>query len=215
MSSEHGCERSRTLIVHKDEAGYGLTLCGDKPTRVQTVKTGGASDRAGVREGDVIIKVNGQQVTDSNHGDVVQLIQRGSYVALTVVHSSRFIGGGAEAGNMERRDSVRLTGKSELIWSKSDMGMSVAGDITGPSPANNEAERRLLSDKMHTLQLMIEQQSRVVEELRSSLARSNSKKVRGKLDIALKSLQDLEAQQSVSLKQSPDRVQGSVPSTPR
>ena len=37
------------------------------------------------------------------------------------------------------------------------------GDITGPSPANNEAERRLLSDKMHTLQLMIEQQSRVVE----------------------------------------------------
>ena len=68
---------------------------------------------------------------------------------------------------------------------------------------------------MHTLQLMIEQQSRVVEELRSSLARSNSKKVRAKLDAALKSLQDLEAQQSVGLKQSPDRVQGSVPSTPR
>ena len=52
-----GFERSRTLIVHKDDAGYGLTLSGDKPTRVQTVKTGGASDRAGVREGDVIIKV--------------------------------------------------------------------------------------------------------------------------------------------------------------
>ena len=93
----------------------------------------------------------------------------------------------------------------------------MSGDITGPSPANNEAERRLLSDKMHTLQLMIEQQSRVVEELRSSLARSNSKKVRTKLDAALKSLQDLEAQQSVSLKHSPDRVQpgSSVPTTPR
>ena len=96
MSSEHGCERSRTLIVHKDEAGYGLTLCGDKPTRVQSVKSGGASDRAGVREGDLLIKVNGQQVTDSNHGDVVQLLrQHGSYVELTVVHSSRLesIGG--------------------------------------------------------------------------------------------------------------------------
>ena len=57
MSSERGCERSRTLIVHKDDAGYGLTLSGDKPTRVQTVKPAGASDRAGVREGDVIIKV--------------------------------------------------------------------------------------------------------------------------------------------------------------
>jgi hypothetical protein len=42
-----------------------------------------------VREGDVIIKVNGQQVTDSLHGEVVKLIQAGSYVALTVVHTSR------------------------------------------------------------------------------------------------------------------------------
>ena len=40
---------------------------------------------------------------------------------------------------------------------------------------------RLLSDKMHTMQLMIEQKSRVVKELRSSLARSNSKKVRTEL----------------------------------
>ena len=119
MSTERGCERSRTLIVHKDEAGYGLTLSGDKPTRVQTVKAGGASDRAGVREGDVIIKVNGQQVTDSAHTAVVQLIQAGSYVALTVVHSSRFSnigpGSGTEAGGQphDRRDSVRISGDDQ------------------------------------------------------------------------------------------------------
>ena len=88
------------------------------------------------------------------------------------------------------------------------------GDITGPMPAAHEAEWRLLSDKKHTLQLMIEQQSRVVEELRSSLARNNSKKVKTKLDAALKSLQDLEAQQSVSQKQSPDRAPLSIPSSP-
>ena len=116
MSAERGSERSRTLIVHKDEAGYGLTLSGDKPTRVQTVKTGGASDRAGVREGDVIIKVNGQQVTDSSHGDVVKLIQTGSYVALTVVHSSRFSNVGVGPGDIsvlghDRRDSVRHPGE--------------------------------------------------------------------------------------------------------
>ena len=58
-------------------AGYGLTLSGDKPCRVQTVRAGGASDKAGVREGDVIIKVNGQQVTESLHGEVVKLIQLG------------------------------------------------------------------------------------------------------------------------------------------
>ena len=58
-------------------AGYGLTLSGDKPCRVQTVRAGGASDKAGVREGDVIIKVNGQQVTESLHSEVVKLIQLG------------------------------------------------------------------------------------------------------------------------------------------
>ena len=81
--------KCRTLIVHRDDGGYGLTLSGDRPTRVQTVKVttgrlttcshaclcigfiltldcyrsgGGGSYRAGVRKGDVIIKVNGQQV---------------------------------------------------------------------------------------------------------------------------------------------------------
>lgn len=44
---------------------------------------------------------------------------------------------------------------------------------------------------------MVEQQSRVVEELRSSLARSNSKKVRAKLEAALAALSELESQQQV------------------
>ena len=78
MSGERASgERSRTLIVHKDDSGYGLTLSGDKPCRVQTVRGGGASDKAGVREGDVIIKVNGHQVTESLHSEVVKLIQQG------------------------------------------------------------------------------------------------------------------------------------------
>ena len=41
------------------------------------MRAGGASDKAGVREGDVIIKVNGQQVTESLHSEVVKLIQLG------------------------------------------------------------------------------------------------------------------------------------------
>jgi len=206
--------------VHKDEGGYGLTLSGDKPTRVQTVRVGGASHRAGVREGDVIIKVNGQQVTESSHGEVVKLIQTGSYVALTVVHSSRFtalqsVWGGVGsvrdlreepeqgASGVERRESCRSP-----------------GDITGPSPPNNDAEKKFFTDKVHTFQLMVEQQTRVVEELRSSLARTNSKKIRTKLEAAVRSLQELETQ-SANIKQgsSPERGDGggrgsSLPTSP-
>ena len=43
---------------------------------VQTVKPGGAADRAGVKENDLILKVNGQAVvTDASHNEVVSMIQ--------------------------------------------------------------------------------------------------------------------------------------------
>ena len=68
-------ERTRTLIVNRDEqSGFGLTLSGDRPVSVQTVRPGGAAYRAGIREKDVIVKVNGGRVTQSTHTEVVDLI---------------------------------------------------------------------------------------------------------------------------------------------
>ena len=59
----------------RDSAGYGLILAGDQPVYVQSVRSGGAAARAGVREGDVIRRVNGRLVTGDTHTDVVHLIQ--------------------------------------------------------------------------------------------------------------------------------------------
>lgn len=44
--------------------------------------------KAGVKEGDRIIKVNGTMVTNSSHLEVVKLIKSGAYVALTLLGSS-------------------------------------------------------------------------------------------------------------------------------
>ncbi|XP_069080973.1 rho guanine nucleotide exchange factor 12 isoform X2 [Pleurodeles waltl] len=74
----------RCVIIQRDENGFGLTVSGDNPVFVQSVKDDGAAMRAGVQTGDRIIKVNGTLVTRSNHLEVVQLIKSGSYVALTV-----------------------------------------------------------------------------------------------------------------------------------
>ena len=70
-------DRTRTLIVTRDPVtGYGLTLGGEQPVYVQTVRPGGAADRAGVRENDVILKVNNRSVvTEASHHEVVSLIQ--------------------------------------------------------------------------------------------------------------------------------------------
>ncbi|XP_069750687.1 rho guanine nucleotide exchange factor 12-like isoform X3 [Narcine bancroftii] len=75
----------RCVIIQRDENGFGLTVSGDNPVFVQSVKEDGAAVRAGVQQGDRIIKVNGTLVTHSNHVEVVRLIKSGSYVALTVL----------------------------------------------------------------------------------------------------------------------------------
>ena len=74
---ESGSEGTRTLIVSRDPAtGYGLTLGGEQPVYVQTVRRGGAADRAGIRENDVIVKVNNRRVvTEATHHEVVNMIQ--------------------------------------------------------------------------------------------------------------------------------------------
>ncbi|XP_061164872.1 rho guanine nucleotide exchange factor 11-like isoform X6 [Saccostrea echinata] len=78
----------RCVIIQRDEKGYGLTVRGDNPVYVESVKTDGAAERAGVRQGDRICKVNGTLVTNSNHLEVVKLIKAGSFVALTLMNKA-------------------------------------------------------------------------------------------------------------------------------
>ena len=56
--------------------------------------------------------------------------------------------------------------------------------------------------QVHTLQLMVEQQHRVVEELKSQLARNNSKKTKTRLEAAVSQLAELEAQVAADLTRS-------------
>ncbi|XP_029330717.1 rho guanine nucleotide exchange factor 11 isoform X8 [Mus caroli] len=78
----------RCVIIQKDQHGFGFTVSGDRIVLVQSVRPGGAAMRAGVKEGDRIIKVNGTMVTNSSHLEVVKLIKSGAYVALTLLGSS-------------------------------------------------------------------------------------------------------------------------------
>ncbi|XP_038634743.1 LOW QUALITY PROTEIN: rho guanine nucleotide exchange factor 12-like [Scyliorhinus canicula] len=75
----------RCVIIQRDENGFGLTVSGDNPVFVQSVKEDGAAVRAGVQQGDRIIKVNGSLVTHSNHVEVVRLIKC-NCVTLSLAH---------------------------------------------------------------------------------------------------------------------------------
>uniref|UniRef100_A0A3B4A0J7 PDZ domain-containing protein n=1 Tax=Periophthalmus magnuspinnatus TaxID=409849 RepID=A0A3B4A0J7_9GOBI len=72
----------RCVVVQKDQLGFGFTVCGERVKLVQNVRPG-AAVKAGVQEGDRIIKVNGSMVSSMTHQEVVKLI-KGTYVALTL-----------------------------------------------------------------------------------------------------------------------------------
>uniref|UniRef100_A0A8D2ZQU0 Rho guanine nucleotide exchange factor (GEF) 11 n=1 Tax=Scophthalmus maximus TaxID=52904 RepID=A0A8D2ZQU0_SCOMX len=46
----------RCVVVQKDQLGFGFTVCGERVKLVQNVRPGGAAVKAGVQEGDRIIK---------------------------------------------------------------------------------------------------------------------------------------------------------------
>lgn len=50
-------------------------MSGDNPVYVESVKPGGAAQKAGLLEGDMILKVGGTNVRSSTHVNVVHLIK--------------------------------------------------------------------------------------------------------------------------------------------
>uniref|UniRef100_A0A8C3VGN1 Rho guanine nucleotide exchange factor 12 n=1 Tax=Catharus ustulatus TaxID=91951 RepID=A0A8C3VGN1_CATUS len=76
----------RCVVIQRDENGFGLTVSGDNPVFVQSVKEGESIPQpCQLPLGSwKWLWVNGTLVTHSNHLEVVKLIKSGSYVALTV-----------------------------------------------------------------------------------------------------------------------------------
>jgi len=195
-SSPIGSERTRTLIVNRDEnSSFGLTLSGDRPVSVQTVRPGGSADRAGIREKDVIVKVNGKHVTQSTHSEVVELIAGGARVALTVIQApSSSTGTTAESESVSPSSTI-LRAKAPSPSPSSRGGLrATSACVTAPQPPNTEAIRALSGEKMHTMQLMVEQERRYVDQLRQDFACSNSPKIQQELDLAIKRLGKVETQ---------------------
>ncbi|XP_071095642.1 rho guanine nucleotide exchange factor 11-like isoform X11 [Haliotis cracherodii] len=165
----------RCVIIQRDEKGYGLTVSGDNPVFVQSVKADGAAARAGVQQHDRIIKVNGTLVTSRNHIDVVKLIKSGSYVALTLLGKPQLSGSGSTIKHTSFRDST-------------------GGRITAPQPVDPEKDRELWQQKVHTMQAMYEHAKEDYEKIQKAFLKNPSEKLHGQLIEKEKTLKKLDTQ---------------------
>ncbi|XP_006622201.1 rho guanine nucleotide exchange factor 12 isoform X2 [Apis dorsata] len=180
-----------TLVVYKDEAGYGMKVSGDNPVYVQSVKEGGAAARAGLHAGDKIIKVNGVNVMQSTHTDVVQLIKSSTQVVLTVQQKPVATSSAATpatglqvglAGGHQRPVSLSagttMVSPSQpatsLHRASTAPGAPCNARITGPQPVDHEKKRQMETQRVHTFQLMLEKEQSYVDKLRSELAKAST-----------------------------------------
>eukprot|EP00055_Hartaetosiga_balthica_P007394 m.25343 g.25343 ORF g.25343 m.25343 type:complete len:556 (+) comp5755_c1_seq1:41-1708(+) len=78
---------SRDIEIHRGETGYGFNLAKLGHFHFfRAVEEGGAADFAGANVGDRLLKVNGQDVTQVTHAQLVQLIkQAGQVLRLSVI----------------------------------------------------------------------------------------------------------------------------------
>ncbi|XP_034387488.1 rhophilin-1 [Cyclopterus lumpus] len=65
----------RVIGLQRREDGMGLTLRGDSPVLVAGVVPAGCAAEAGLREGDYIVAVDGQDCKWAKHGEVVQMLK--------------------------------------------------------------------------------------------------------------------------------------------
>ncbi|XP_057697665.1 rhophilin-1 isoform X2 [Corythoichthys intestinalis] len=65
----------RMIRLQSREGGLGLTLRGDSPVLVTGVVSGGCAAEAGLREGDYIVAIDGQDCKWAKHSEVVNMLK--------------------------------------------------------------------------------------------------------------------------------------------
>lgn len=91
MDSSQVRYTEKSVIIHRDENGFGLRVGGQNPVFVDCVHENGAAWKAGVRKDDRIIKVNGTLVRSYDHQRVVLMIQNCTPFVNLTLHSPETI----------------------------------------------------------------------------------------------------------------------------
>ncbi|XP_077598612.1 rho guanine nucleotide exchange factor 11 [Stigmatopora nigra] len=171
----------RCVVVQKDQLGFGFTVCGERVKLVQNVRAGGAAVKAGVQEGDRIIKVNGSLVSSMSHQEVVKLIKSGTYVALTLQ-------GPPPSPSAFQADPPASNAGREAPSPGSGAGGTPSQRITGPRPLQDPEVQKHASQ---ILRKMLEQEEMELQALMEERWRNPSPSLEERIESAKRRAQQV------------------------
>ncbi|XP_044018293.1 protein shank-like isoform X6 [Aphidius gifuensis] len=135
----------RTVVLHKSTKSFGFILRGAKTTPsilmgltpaaqyLDDVSPGGVADLAGLRKGDFLVQINGEDVTTSSHESVVELIKKsGELVRMTVVSPVANITNSQSAAALPTSQSIQR--QYATLPRKTNNNIPMSGTL-GRSPA--------------------------------------------------------------------------------
>ena len=73
------------VSVAKSKSGYGFAIVGVRPVTVSRVHPGGPADRAGLREGDVIWRINRLNVWNSTAESIARIVRLASAITILTI----------------------------------------------------------------------------------------------------------------------------------
>ncbi|XP_063961799.1 delphilin-like isoform X2 [Lytechinus pictus] len=122
VTKDEPARGKRIVTVNRAGGSFGFVLAGDNPVIIETIDRGGAAERAGLRTGDRIMRLNGLNVRKKTHDELVELLKGSGSTPTLVVET-----GPAGPSSAHSVASASMVSSSVLSTTQTSDITSIAG----------------------------------------------------------------------------------------
>ncbi|XP_059156490.1 delphilin-like [Physella acuta] len=83
--------QKKTIQIVREDESFGFVIKSSNPAYIESIDTGGAAEQAGLKNGDILLKLNNIDIRKFDHDKIVQLLRdSGSAPTLEILRCSKY-----------------------------------------------------------------------------------------------------------------------------